>query len=503
MNRIITTFFSWGIAAKLVTIFVIFGAVPMIAVGLIAFGAADDMKAKIGGRFMSEATGLADKIDRNLFERYGDVQAFGYNDAITRTSQWYDDSEYNVVSQVMNKYVKAYGIYDLSLLVDPAGDVIAVNFQNAQGESIDVQWMFKKNFKDTAWFQALEAGEFTTKMPFTAPGNDISSGTFIEDVHIDEDVKQAYSAYGNDGLVLGFSSPVYDENGNVVAYWSNRTNFGVVEQMFQDAYANLNELGFPGAELTLLDSEGRVLVDYDPSTTGTTDIVRNFEVLMQLNLAEKGVALAQAAVRGEAGFNFAMHARKQINQVGGYVHLQGALGYPGMNWSVLVRVPEEEAVAEADAIQSKVLMTGMICLALLIPMGWWVGRKGAGSLVAISAVAQQAADGDLSQRATLSSKDELGQLGQAMNSMLDNIANVVGEVRQAAEHVSTGSAEITQGNEDLSQRTSAQAGALEETSASMEEMTSTIKQNADNAKQANQLAVDCTGSGGKRWRRHG
>ena len=489
MNRILSTFFSWGIAAKLVAIFVIFGAVPMAAVGLIAFGAAEDMKSKVGSRFASEATGLADKIDRNLFERYGDVQAFGFNDAITRTSQWYDDSVYNVVSQIMNKYVKAYGIYDLSLLVDPAGDVIAVNYENAQGEPIDVQWLFKKNFKEAVWFQALEAGEFTTKMPFTAPGNDISSGTFIEDVHLDEDVKQAYSAYGNDGLVLGFSSPVYDENGTIVAYWSNRTSFSVIEQMFQDSYANLKNLGFGSAEMTLLDAEGRVLIDYDPMTTGTTDIVRNYDVLMKLNLAEKGVASVIAAVNGESGFNMAVHARKQISQVGGYTHLKGALGFPGMNWSVLIRVPETDAAAEASAVQTKVMMTGLICLALLLPLGWWVGRKGASSLSAISFVAQSAADGNLSQRATVTSKDELGQLGQAMNSMLDNISNVVGEVRQAAEHVSTASSEITQGNEDLSQRTSAQAGALEETSASMEEMTSTIKQNADNAKQANQLAV--------------
>ena len=487
MNRILTPFFSWGIAAKLVTIFVIFGVVPMTAVGFIAFGAADDMKAKIGSRFMSEAQNLADVIDRNLYERYGDVQAFGFNDAITRTSQWYDPSEYNVVSQVMNKYVTAYsGTYDLALLVDSAGDLIAVNFKNSQGDPIDVEWMFKKNFKEARWFQALAAGEFTTKMAFTAPGNDVSTGTFIEDVHIDEDVKRAL---GNDGLVMGFSAPVYDDNGTVVAYWSNRASFKVVEQMFKDAYVKLKSLGFPGAELTLLDSEGRVLVDYDPNTAGTTDVVRNFDVLMKLNLAEKGVAIAQAAVKGESGFDFALHARKQISQVGGYVHLEGALGYPGMNWAVLVRVPEEEAVAEASGIQSKVMVTGMICLAILIPLGWWVGRKGAGSLVSISSVAQQAADGDLSQRAPVTSKDELGQLGQAMNRMLDNIANVVGEVRQAAEHVSTASSEITQGNEDLSQRTSAQAGALEETSASMEEMTSTIKQNADNAKQANQLAV--------------
>ncbi len=486
MINVTSKFLSWGIAAKLVTIFVIFGAVPMTAVGLIAFGAADDMKEKIGSRFMSESIGLADKIDRNLFERYGDVQAFGFNDAITRTSQWYDKTEYSVISQVMNKYVAAYGIYDLALLVDTSGDLIAVNYKNAQGEPIDSLALFDKNFSDTAWFKALKAESYTTKMPFTAPGNDISSGTFIEDVHIDQDVA---NAYGNDGLVLGFSSPVYDENGSVVAYWSNRTNFGVIEQMFQDAYANLKELGFPGAELTLLNAEGKVIIDYDPSTTGTLDVARNYDVLMKLNLAEKGVELAQGAVKGGTGFVTAMHARKKISQVGGYAHLKGALGFPGMNWSILMRIPETEAAAEANAVQTKVMMTGIICLALLIPLGWWVGRKGASSLSAISSVAQQAADGDLSQRATGTSKDEIGQLAQAMNSMLDNISNVVGEVRQAAEHVSTASSEITQGNEDLSQRTSAQAGALEETSASMEEMTSTIKQNADNAKQANQLAV--------------
>ncbi len=475
-----------GIATKLVLLFVLFGIIPMLAIGFIAFGTADDMKDKSGSRFMSEAQGLADKIDRNLFERYGDVQAFGYNEALSRTSQWYDTSEDNVVSQIMNKYVAAYGIYDLTLLVDTKGDLIAVNFKDAQGQPINSQFLFEKNFKESVWFKALETGTYTTKMAFTAPGNDISTGTFIEDIHIDPDVKQAL---GNDGLVIGFSAPVYDENGRVIAYWSNRTNFGVVEDMFKDAYANLKEMGFPGAELTLLDSQGRVLIDYDPTVTGTEDIVRNFDVIMQLNLANKGVPVAQAAMKGETGYQFATHARKGITQVGGYTHLRGALGFPGMNWAVLVRIPESEAVAEANAVQNKVLWTGVICFLPLIILGLFVGRKGARNLIAISTVAQQAADGDLSQRAPVASRDELGQLAGAMNTMLDNIAGVVAEVRQAAEHVSTGSAEITQGNEDLSQRTSAQAGALEETSASMEQMTSTIKQNADNAKQANQLAV--------------
>ena len=176
-------------------------------------------------------------------------------------------------------------------------------------------------------------------------------------------------------------------------------------------------------------------------------------------------------------------------QVAGFTHLKGALGYPGMNWSVLVRIPKDQAAAAAMTFNRNLSMTAIICVALILVIGLWVGRRGAKSLIQVSEVAQRAAEGDLTKRVMVTSKDELGTMGLAMNTMLDNLVQVVAEVRQAAEHVSTASGEITQGNEDLSQRTSAQAGALEETSSSMEEMTSTIKQNADNAKQANQLAV--------------
>jgi methyl-accepting chemotaxis protein len=61
-------------------------------------------------------------------------------------------------------------------------------------------------------------------------------------------------------------------------------------------------------------------------------------------------------------------------------------------------------------------------------------------------------------------------------------------VRRGADTVSLASAEIADGNMDLSSRTEQQASALVETSASMEELGTTVKQNADNARQANQLA---------------
>ena len=69
------------------------------------------------------------------------------------------------------------------------------------------------------------------------------------------------------------------------------------------------------------------------------------------------------------------------------------------------------------------------------------------------------------------------------------LVEIVGEVRGSADAVGSAARQLSHGNDDLSQRTQEQAAALEETASSMEEMTATVKQNADNARQANQLAV--------------
>ncbi len=98
------------------------------------------------------------------------------------------------------------------------------------------------------------------------------------------------------------------------------------------------------------------------------------------------------------------------------------------------------------------------------------------------------AQGDLSQSTTAPGKDELAQMLQALEAMREHLRMTVGSVRHNAEAVATASAEISQGNQDLSGRTESQASALEQTAASMEQLGSTVQQNADSARQANQLA---------------
>ena len=107
-------------------------------------------------------------------------------------------------------------------------------------------------------------------------------------------------------------------------------------------------------------------------------------------------------------------------------------------------------------------------------------------------IADHIASGDLTQKIVVSGRDETSQLLTAMQKMQQALSSLVSSVRQGAEGVATASAQIAQGNQDLSSRTEQQASALEQTSASMEEMGSTAQQNADNARAASQLAASAS-----------
>ena len=104
-------------------------------------------------------------------------------------------------------------------------------------------------------------------------------------------------------------------------------------------------------------------------------------------------------------------------------------------------------------------------------------------------VIRSAVEGDLKVRVAVNDKDgDLKKMADSINMLLGNMADIVGKVKGAANEVYNGAEEISQGNTNLSQRTEEQSSSLEETASSMEQMTATVRQNADNAGQANQLA---------------
>jgi methyl-accepting chemotaxis protein len=153
--------------------------------------------------------------------------------------------------------------------------------------------------------------------------------------------------------------------------------------------------------------------------------------------------------------------------------------------------------AQATYANARRWIFSAVALAIVLACGlaWWivrnVTRQLGGEPADAAALAQRVADGDLSVQVHLRAGDT-DSLMAALTKMQDSLSGVVSTVRANADSVATASAQIAQGNNDLSSRTEEQASALEETAASMEQLASTVKQNADNAQQGNQLALSAS-----------
>ena len=105
-------------------------------------------------------------------------------------------------------------------------------------------------------------------------------------------------------------------------------------------------------------------------------------------------------------------------------------------------------------------------------------------------VSNSLARGDLTQTITNNYPGTFGKVKEGINSTVGNLQALVDEIKDSTHQINTAAQEIAAGNNDLSQRTEKQAASLEETAASMTELTSTVQHNAENATQANDLARD-------------
>ena len=107
------------------------------------------------------------------------------------------------------------------------------------------------------------------------------------------------------------------------------------------------------------------------------------------------------------------------------------------------------------------------------------------------------ATGDLTHNITVQSRDEIGQVFLALQQMQTSLIKMVSSVQNATHNIYVGTEEIATGNADLSQRTEEQAASLQETTSNMNVLTGAVRQNAENANQANRLAENAQGLGQK------
>lgn len=140
--------------------------------------------------------------------------------------------------------------------------------------------------------------------------------------------------------------------------------------------------------------------------------------------------------------------------------------------------------------QASVLVAAALLLTtgLLVVIALWLSARMARPMAHAVEVAKALAQGDLSVEVTAGGNDETAQLLSAISETQTSLGVIVKGVKSSADRLAGASAEIAQGNLDLSARTERQASSLEQTAAAMRELSTNVIHNAEHAGQASQLA---------------
>ncbi|VXB59973.1 methyl-accepting chemotaxis protein [Massilia sp. 9I] len=171
------------------------------------------------------------------------------------------------------------------------------------------------------------------------------------------------------------------------------------------------------------------------------------------------------------------------------------------NIEAMVAYQKRAVAVQGEAIDTQVANSRSLLLVLSaaavvtgIAFAWLIMRAVSAPLQRALGIAQTVARGDLSARIEADACNETGQLMVALKDMRDSLRGIVSEVRGGTDTIASAAHQISGGNLELSSRTEEQASSLEETASAMEELTATVRQNADNAQQANALARTASGS---------
>jgi methyl-accepting chemotaxis protein len=156
--------------------------------------------------------------------------------------------------------------------------------------------------------------------------------------------------------------------------------------------------------------------------------------------------------------------------------------------SVMTSTQRVLELAGVGVLALAMLCSG-VCFVFLIQMRRCSKRELGGDPADARRVLERISQGELSVTVPVDADDKASLMSAIEHTRL-SLRSIVQSVREAAKQIELGSGEVAQGNVDLSARTETAASNIQETAASMESLTSAVKQNAVGAQQANQLAND-------------
>ena len=169
-------------------------------------------------------------------------------------------------------------------------------------------------------------------------------------------------------------------------------------------------------------------------------------------------------------------------------------------WAVIAEMDEAEVMEPVNQLLLNIAMLAAGFIVLIIAVAYFFARSITRPIIEAVSVTEALSRGDLTIEVNTDSKDEIGQLQQAIANYITKMRDVIGSVRMGADNLASASQEISATAQTISQSAIEQASGVEVTSSSVEELNSSVQQNTENAKVTNEIANTSASDAENGWR---
>lgn len=336
---------------------------------------------------------VLDKIDRNFYERFGDVQAFAYNRLAINAAQSGKSSE--DLQNFMNTMTSYYVLYDLMMLCDINGNIIAVNMKEKTGMPINTSFLVGNNISNESWFQKC------------IQPSGVPDGAWYSDYSINQDVAKINN--DNDiGWGMAFAAPIKNDSGSIVGVWYNFANWNEVTMKIRQLAEQELSLKHKGSIVLITTNDGTVIDAIDPSLVLTKTVLK-VEDLNQNRKIEINDT-ARSINDYEMGTSMAL----------------GAYTYKGNHWKAIVLIPKEKfhisTFIKGDMLILIVIILIFLTIALYLALNF--SKKVTTTLAQLRKVVVNISQGDLTV-SNIHSDDEIGQMADAIDQLAVSLKDKV------------------------------------------------------------------------------
>jgi methyl-accepting chemotaxis protein len=320
-------------------------------------------------------------------------------------------------------------------------------------------------------------------------------------------------------LVMIFASPVYSQ-GEIVGVIYGRKDGNTLSEIISEVKYKQSGYGYVINNLGV--TVGHKNTDLVFAQDNDIENMKTDESLIELGELTKKM-ISGIADSGE-------YTYKGVTKIAGYSPIENT------PWIVIFGVEKDEILSSAKVLQNKLIIFSIVAVILGALITYFVSSSIAKPIKKLTSVAQEIAHGKFDVAVSVKSKDEIGQLADALNStviqlnnyqgyideisnallliaqgdlkislkreyvgqfeklkynletLLNSLSEILLQINQTSEQVNSGSQQLANGAQSLSQGATEQASTIEELSASITEVTEQIKKNAENAKNAKDKA---------------